>query len=178
MNTIFTLLGVGLALGGAGVVFAADGDAQKLADALSAAPPTLRDQVTVMDWDHRVLKKGGDQYMCFPTPPQMKGKAPMCMDGPWMEWAKAWGEKKPFVATSLGISYMLGGDDGASNIDPYAEGPSKDNQWIVEGPHLMIIVPDNKWLDSLPTDPYAGGPYVMWKGTPYAHIMVPVGARK
>ena len=29
----------------------------------------------------------------------------------------------------------------------------------------------------LPTDPNRGGPYVMWKGTPYAHIMVPVGER-
>jgi hypothetical protein len=26
------------------------------------------------------------------------------------------------------------------------------------------------------TDPWNGGPYVMWKGTPYAHIMVPVDA--
>ncbi|EOK5967445.1 hypothetical protein ACM6XU_001918 [Vibrio parahaemolyticus] len=53
-----------------------------------------------------------------------------------------------------------------------------DNQWIVEGPHLMIITPDQALLDSLPTDPSYGGPYVMWKGTPYAHIMIPVGARK
>ena len=73
---------------------------------------------------------------------------------------------------------MLAGDGGASNTDTYAEGETKDNQWIVEGPHLMIIMPDNALLDSLPTDPYAGGPYVMWKGTPYAHIMVPVGPRE
>ena len=32
-------------------------------------------------------------------------------------------------------------------------------------------------LDAFPTDPQAGGPYVMWKGTPYAHIMVPIGER-
>ena len=29
-------------------------------------------------------------------------------------------------------------------------------------------------LDSLPTDPKNGGPWVMFKGTPYAHIMVPI----
>jgi hypothetical protein len=29
-------------------------------------------------------------------------------------------------------------------------------------------------LASLPTDPNNGGPWVMWKGTKYAHIMVPV----
>jgi hypothetical protein len=38
----------------------------------------------------------------------------------------------------------------------------------------MIIVPDNALLAGLPTDPENGGPYVMWKGTPYAHVMVPV----
>jgi len=26
-------------------------------------------------------------------------------------------------------------------------------------------------------DPYAGGPYVMWAGTPMVHIMVPVEAK-
>ncbi|TKB48529.1 hypothetical protein FCL40_12530 [Ferrimonas sediminicola] len=151
--------------------------AAMLEDALSAAPPTLRDKVTVMDWNNNVLKEGSSDYTCFPTPPQLQGKAPMCMDGPWMAWADAWMNKKPFQAKALGISYMLAGDEGASNIDPYAEGPTEDNQWIKEGPHLMIITPDRALLDSLPTDPGYGGPYVMWKGTPYEHIMVPVGTR-
>jgi hypothetical protein len=69
---------------------------------------------------------------------------------------------------------MLAGDEGASNIDPFAEGPTDDNQWIKEGPHLMLIVPDAAALETIPTDPKVGGPYVMWKGTPYAHVMVPV----
>ncbi len=38
----------------------------------------------------------------------------------------------------------------------------------------MILVPDPALLDGISTDPWNGGPYVMWKGTPYAHIMVPV----
>jgi hypothetical protein len=37
----------------------------------------------------------------------------------------------------------------------------------------MILVPDESMLADLPDDPDVG-PYVMWKGTPYAHIMVPV----
>ena len=41
----------------------------------------------------------------------------------------------------------------------------------------MIIVPDAALLEGVPTDPNAGGPYVMWKGTPYAHIMMPTGPR-
>jgi hypothetical protein len=41
----------------------------------------------------------------------------------------------------------------------------------------MIIVPDPALLESLPADPNHGGAYVMWRGTPYVHIMVPVGQR-
>ena len=41
----------------------------------------------------------------------------------------------------------------------------------------MFIVPDTAQLEGLSTDPHNGGPYVMWKGTPYAHIMVPVADR-
>jgi hypothetical protein len=40
----------------------------------------------------------------------------------------------------------------------------------------MVLFPDPKILDSYPTDPKMGGPSVMWKGTPYAHLMVPVSA--
>jgi hypothetical protein len=36
-----------------------------------------------------------------------------------------------------------------------------------------VITPDVKLLNSLPTDPQNGGPWVMWKGTKYAHVMVP-----
>ena len=37
----------------------------------------------------------------------------------------------------------------------------------------MIVVPDAKQLDSYPADSKSGGPFVMFKGTPYAHLMVP-----
>jgi hypothetical protein len=37
----------------------------------------------------------------------------------------------------------------------------------------MVLVPDLKSLGSTSTDPSNGGPYVMYAGTPYAHIMAP-----
>ncbi|WP_372883132.1 hypothetical protein [Psychromonas sp.] len=171
---ILTLLAIGMSY----ALHADEKNQALLEDALSAAPPTLRANVTVLDWEMNELQKGTNGYTCFPTPAQLQGKAPMCLDAPWLEWADAWTNKKPFAAKAIGISYMLAGDEGASNIDPYAAGKTESNQWIVEGAHLMIIVPDAALLDSLPTDPGVGGPYVMWKGTPYAHIMVPIGDRK
>ncbi len=154
---------------------AAEADAP-IADALAAAWPGMAEGATVVDWEGNVLREGSNAYTCLPTPPMLTGTAPMCMDAEWMEWADAWANKKEYSADTLGISYMLAGDEGASNIDPYAEGPTDDNEWIKEGPHLMILAP-TELLDAYPTDPYNGGPYVMWKGTPYAHLMVPVGSR-
>lgn len=150
--------------------------ADLLRDALSAAWPGMAENATVVDWEGNVLQKGSNGYTCLPTPPMLTVDSPMCMDSEWMKWADAWQNKKDFTAESLGISYMLAGDGGASNIDPYAEGPTDENEWIREGAHLMIIAPA-ALLEAYPTDPQNGGPYVMWKGTPYAHLMVPIGAR-
>lgn len=154
----------------------ADDQSDAIADALSAAWPGMAENATVVDWEGNVLREGSNGFTCLPTPPSLEVKAPMCMDAVWMKWADAWANKKEFAADALGISYMLAGDGGASNIDPYAEGPTDDNEWIREGAHLMIIAPA-ELLEAFPTDPYNGGPYVMWKGTPYAHLMVPVGSR-
>jgi hypothetical protein len=146
-------------------------------EALSAAPSDVAKTAKVLDWDGKVLKEGSGAYTCYPTPPPMKkiGKSPMCLDKTWQGWADAWLSHKDFKADRIGIAYMLEGDTGASNTDPFAQGRTSDNQWVVSGPHTMVLVPDPKQLEGLSTDPNNGGPFVMWKGTPYAHIMVPVG---
>ncbi len=79
----------------------------------------------------------------------------------------------------MGFSYMLQGDMPVSNVDPFAAGPTADNEWLPNaGPHVMILVPDARMLEGISTDPHNGGPWVMWKGTPYAHIMVPTPPRR
>ena len=109
------------------------GEIDKVADALSAAWPGMEEGATVVDWEGNVLQEGANGYTCLPTPPMLSGTAPMCMDTEWMKWANAWQNKGEYAAESLGISYMLSGDEGASNIDPYAEGPTDDNEWIRGG---------------------------------------------
>jgi hypothetical protein len=147
-------------------------------EALSAGPPQITADAKVMTMSGEVLREGEGDYTCFPG--VEGGAGPMCLDAEWMRWADAWMNKKEFAPQRLGIAYMLGGDmpdGGASNIDPFATEATTDNQWVVEGPHLMLIHPDAAALDTMNTDPDAGIPYVMWKGTPYAHIMVPVAPR-
>ena len=159
---------------------AADDKDALIKDALSAAPPEIAKTAMVMDWDHSMLKNGSGPYTCMPSDPDTRaqgGRDPMCVDKVWEAWADALMNKKPFKATGIGIAYMLAGDTGASNIDPYATAATPTNQWVVEGPHLMVIAPDAAQLEALSTDPHKGGAYVMWKGTPYVHIMVPVADR-
>ena len=149
-----------------------------IADALSAAPPQVAATAEVRDFDGNVLREGDGSYTCFPSPPDFAG--PMCMDATFLGWLDAMmNGEEPQIAT-VGLSYMLAGDSaagGASNIDPAARTPSADNDWVVEGPHIMMIVPDAAMLEGLPTTPVEDGPYVMWAGTPYAHIMMPVDDR-
>ena len=86
------------------------------------------------------------------------------------------GAKAPFKASGVGISYMLLGEppgSGVSNSTPYHEDPVHAHDYIETGPHLMVILP-KEMLEGITTDPSSGGPYVMWKDTDYAHIMIPV----
>ena len=152
----------------------------KIQDALSAAPAAIAANAAVLDWpaeeggEMPQLKAGTNGWTCLPDMPDTPADDPMCLDGPWMQWAAAWmGHTEPEL-TSVGISYMLQGGADASNTDPYATEPDSTTGWIMSPAHVMVIVPDRSQLDGLPTDPNSGGPYVMWKGTPYAHIMVPV----
>lgn len=141
-------------------------------EALGAGPELIAAGAAVMDWEGNTLKEGTNGWTCMPPPPGIES-GPMCLDEAWMAWAQAYGAKTDVVIDKVGIGYMLKGDDGASNTDPYAEGPTED--WVETGPHLMVILPDAAGYDALSTDYTTGGPWVMWAGTPYAHIMIPLG---
>ena len=51
----------------------------------------------------------------------------------------------------------------------------RSNNWITTGRHVMIMNATDL-MAGYPTDakPDTSKPYVMWHGTPYAHLMVPV----
>lgn len=167
-------LGIGFALGSTADQKGAS-DAI-VADALLAALPAIARQATVLDLDGNVVREGGGRWFCRPGPELDKGHNAMCNDTVFERWVAARTARSEFKTDRIGISYMLAGDEG-SNVDPFATAPTADNQWVVEGPHIMIVVPDPAMLEGIPTDPENGGPYVMWKGTPYEHIMVPVAEK-
>ena len=158
----------------------ADAEKKMIASAMSAAPAKVSKGATIVAMEAhgkmRTLRKGTNGFTCMPDNPATPGPDPMCMDKNSLEWVGAWVERKTPAAGKVGLMYMLAGGTDASNTDPYAEKPAPNNNWIKTGPHIMIVGADASFYDSYPKSPNPDTslPYVMWAGTPYQHLMVPV----
>jgi hypothetical protein len=163
----------------------ADDKAATIANAESAAPASVTADATIKTPDGKVLREGSNGYTCYP---QQAVLGPMCNEAVWdglisAMMNKAWDglisammNKADYAPDKFSVSYMLAGEGtalGVSNSDPYASDPKMSDDWVKEGPHLMIVVPDSAALEGLSTDP-SDPVYVMWKDTPYAHIMVKI----
>lgn len=154
--------------------------AELIASALAAAPPGVAKHAAVAAPDDkgemRTLKAGTNGFTCMPDVPTTPGPDPMCMDKASMAWVHAMMAKAPPPSGKVGLMYMLAGGTDASNTDPYSQKPSKADHWIKTGPHVMIAGADAAFYDQYPksADPDTSTPYVMWAGTPYQHLMVPV----
>jgi hypothetical protein len=152
-------------------------DAVYIAQALSAAPAAVAKHATIIrvdkDGSIRTLRSGNNGFTCM-----IMGTDKMCNDANSMEFIHAMMKHVP-PPDKVGISYMLAGDQGASNTDPYATGKTVDNHWIVTGPHIMVFGPPSKALGyTQAKDPDPTKPYMMWAGTPYEHAMIPIAPAK
>ncbi|MBV9932448.1 MAG: hypothetical protein JO013_16100 [Alphaproteobacteria bacterium] len=154
-------------------------DAALIRSAMAAAPMSVAKDATVVamgaNGSMRTLRRGTNGWTCIPDSPTTPGPDAMCMDGNAMKWAEAWMGHKPPPADTVGLMYMLAGGTDASNTDPYAEKPTGRGDWIRTGPHLMVVGSPSllAGYPAAPT-PDTTKPYVMWGGTPYAHLMIPV----
>jgi hypothetical protein len=153
----------------------ADDKMATIANAESAAPASVTANATIKAADGTVLRKGSNGYTCYP---QQAIIGPMCNEAVWDGLIGAMLNKQEFSPDTFSVSYMLAGEGSAignSNSDPYATEPENSEDWIKEGPHLMIVVPNRAMLKGMSrntSDPV----YVMWADTPYAHIMVKIAA--
>lgn len=156
-------------------------DAEKIAEAMSAAPDSIARNAAIMDWpqteggEFRQLRAGTNDWACLPTMPNVPasaGRAPMCLDPVFQQWGQAHAAKRPPDVRGAGFAYMLRGDAGASNTDPFAMDSTADNNWVRVGPHVMMVAPTGALAQV--SDRPGPAPWVMWKGTPWAHVMIPV----
>ena len=149
-----------------------------IASAMQAAPAKVAANATVVAMDKdgmRTVRAGNNGFTCMPDNPTTPGPDPMCMDAAAMAWAKAWMSHQTPPA-NVGFMYMLAGGTDASNTDPYAQKPTQENHWVETGPHVMLVGADAAFYDMYPkaAEPDTSVPYVMWAGTPYQHLMIPV----
>jgi hypothetical protein len=175
-GNIFSGRVLALALVVAGISTAVAGDDldKKIAQARAAAPAAIGADATIVI-NGEVVVEGSNGWTCLPDTMPGDGAA-VCIDAVWGEMMAALGAKAPYAASGIGISYMLLGEppgSGVSNSDPYHEDPVNADDYVETGPHLMLIVP-KELLEGMNHDPSTGGPYVMWKDTDYAHVMIPV----
>lgn len=150
-----------------------------VASAESAAPAAIAHDASIVTADATgkmtTVREGKNGWTCMPDAPDTPGPDPMCMDSNAAKWAAAWIGHKPPPEGTVGVMYMLEGGTDASNTDPYAKQPTAENNWINTGPHVMIVG-SKEVLAGYPSGakPDTAAPFVMWAGTPYAHLMVPV----
>jgi hypothetical protein len=148
-----------------------------IAKAKTAAPESIVNEATIVmtqeKGDAKTLQTGSNGFTCLVS----SDGTPLCADANAMEWRKAIGGKTT-PPNKTGFIYMMAGDTGTSNHDPYATDKS---HWVQTGPHVMIVGTAAQEMAGIypsTLDPDPSQAYVMYPGTPYAHLMIPVDATK
>jgi hypothetical protein len=145
----------------------------KIRRAMSAGPDDIVRSARIVDTDANgntiVLRGGSNGFSCMPGNPEVIGEPPMCVDAASLQWfADAKAHRPKPTNTIPGITYMLAGATQRSDSDPNdTTGPA-----IHVGPHWMIMWPFDPKTTGLPTAHRDHGAYIMWAGSPYAHLHV------
>lgn len=172
-------ISIGLAVG----IATAQNDSEtqvKIESAMSAAPAAIAQDATILDWafdadgQFVVLREGTNGWTCLPDDPATPTNNPICLDEVFMEWFYAFISGVEPNVTVPGFVYTLQGEQVFSNSDPGAMEAAAD-QWMSIAPYMSIVLPASVDLSDITTDEHSDGPFVMWAGTPYQHLMVPVG---
>jgi hypothetical protein len=158
-----------------------DADAQeKIENAMSAAPSSVSAAATILDnavddaGQFVVLREGSNGWFCLPDALGTPGPDPWCFDQTWLDWAYAFMAGEEPNVTVAGLAYMLQGGSDASNTDPFATEPEAGNAWMNSPAHVMLLLPEDLVASGFSPDHSSGAPWIMWAGTPYEHLMMPV----
>lgn len=142
----------------------------KIANAMSAGPPAIAQEATILDypagypwnWPDEPLaeelielRPGSNGWTCIVDIPNTPGNDPMCLNETYLKVLKARHALVDSPSSGIGIGYML--QEGSPVGSP---------------PHMMIFVPgSNDGLAAFSTEP-GPAPWVMFPDTSHAHLMV------
>lgn len=145
----------------------------KIKRAMLAGPSAITKDATVVEMDAagvmNVLRKGTNEWVCFPGNENRIGDPPMCADPMAMRWFRdAHAKRSKPTNLTPGICYMLCGATQHSNTDA----TDLTSPAIPIGPHWMIMWPFSAELTGLPTTVRDAGAWVMFNNTPYAYLHI------
>jgi hypothetical protein len=147
----------------------------KLAE--SAAPAGISKDATIMvpgeDGKLMEARKGTNGFTCIPDVDGLSKPDPICFDQPTGQWVNDLmsGAPKP-TNTAPGISYMAQGGWHFEKDGMILMKNEPGAKTMREPPHWMVVWPFDSKATGLPSMPAKHGTYVMWDGTPYAHLMI------
>ncbi|MGH7700130.1 MAG: hypothetical protein ACREMJ_06385 [Gemmatimonadales bacterium] len=143
----------------------------------AGAPAAISAKATIAHIDPagkavHIVRQGTNRFTCTLLPDG--SDAPYCGDQHAWQWVvDAFTGKPAPTNTAPGIAYMAQG--GMHHETPDGESvmmPGPNTKEVQEPPHWMLTWPVDPAVSGLPTKPNPGGVYVMFGGTPYAHLMV------
>jgi hypothetical protein len=131
----------------------------KIARARSAAPADIASAAKVVEQDENghqtTLREGSNGFTCFSGHLGAVGAQPFCANAAALQWESELAQHK------------AGGTDWSATA-PYATSGTP----IKESPHGMIMWPFDPASTGLPTTPKLTGTWIMYSGTPWAHLMI------
>jgi hypothetical protein len=153
-----------------------EGDKEFIQEATAAAPPRIASAAAVdsLEPGGKVVpvREGSNGFTCTIMPDG--SNAPFCGDKNGFAWMVAAMSQQPTPPnTSPGIGYMAkGGLHYETAKGDIVMEHSAGTKEVKEPPHWMLLWPLDPAETGIPTRPNAGGSYIMFAGTPYAHLMV------
>lgn len=152
-------------------------DEELIRVAESAAAPHISGDATIMapgpDGKLRTLREGANEFTCIADLSAQETPDPVCTDRAGTEWFMSFFNNEPRPAnTEPGVAYMAQGGWHWERNGEIVMGPEAGATRVEEPPHWMLLWPIEAGQAGLPEGPSSFGTFVMYEGSPYAHLMV------
>jgi hypothetical protein len=151
------------------------GDAEFIKEAESGAAPSISEKAAIARLEPHgkvtAVRPGSNGFTCTLFPDE--SKAPFCGDRSAFNWLVEATSGKPKPSTTGGVAYMAKGGLHYETPDgKIVMQPTSTTKKVKEPAHWMLLTPLDPAATGIPTRPNAGGAYLMFAGTPYAHLMI------
>jgi hypothetical protein len=150
-------------------------EAEFIKAAEAGAPDRISAQATIVRMEPKgqtaMVRQGSNGFTCFLMPDEIH--TPVCTDQKGMSWFTAAAGDQPKPPTTGGVAFMAKGSQHYEDPDGrIVMHPGSGTKTVKEPPHWMLLTPLDTAATGIPAHPNAGGSYIMFAGTPYAHLMI------